>query len=83
MNTFLYLCIVFTLLDIFFIVYAWTLQFFPAEWRRKVNRNPNTLNPDGNNDSMTGMVIILTTAIACALWASFFYVQLLVPKIGI
>ena len=59
MNTFLYLCIVFTLLDIFFIVYAWTLQFFPKEWRDKVNRNPNTLNPDGNNDSITGMVIIL------------------------
>ena len=83
MNTFLFLCLVFTLLDIFFIVYAWTLQFFPKEWREKVNRNPNTFNPDGNNDSITGMVIILTTAIACALWVSFFYVQLLVPKISI
>ena len=83
MNTFLYLCLLFTLLNIFLIVYAWTLQFFPKEWRDKVNRNPNSLNPNGNNDSMTGMAIILVTAITCALWASFFYVQLCVPKISI
>ena len=55
MNTFLYLCIVFTLLDVFLIVYAWTLQFFPTQWREKVNRNPSSLHPDGNNDSLTGM----------------------------
>ncbi len=83
MKTFLYLCIVFTLLDIFLNFYAWTLQFFPKAWRDKVNRNPRSANPDGNNDSITGIVIILITAIACGLWASFFYVQLLVPKISI
>ena len=79
-DTFLYLCIVFTLLDIFFIVYAWTLQLFSQSVARQgQSESQYSGNPDGNNDSITGMVIILMTNIACTLWASFFYVQLLVP----
>ena len=83
MKTLLFLSLAFTLIDIFLIVYAWTLQFFPKTWREKVNSQPRSLNPQVNNDSLTGILIIFITAIACALWATFFYVLLLVPKIGI
>ena len=35
MNTFLLLNIIFTSLDIFIIIYAFSLQFFSTEWRNK------------------------------------------------
>lgn len=73
MNIFLYICILCTLLDIFLIVYAWTLPLYPQEWRDKVNRTPNSMDPKENNDSLTGMLITIVTAVACSLWAIFFY----------
>ena len=73
MTVFLYICIVLTLLDLFLIVYAWTLPLFPKQWREKVNSVPNTLNPRHNNDSLTGMLIIIVTAVTCSLWGIFFY----------
>jgi len=83
MKTLLYACILITLLDVFLIVYAWTLPLFPQQWRDKVNRNPRSLNPSTNNDSLTGILIILVTALMCALWATIFYVHLLVPGLFI
>ena len=73
MSVFLYICIILTLIDIFLIVYAWTLPLFPQEWREKVNSKPNTLDPRHNNDSLTGMLIIVVSAITCSLWGIFFY----------
>lgn len=73
MNLFLYICIVLTLIDAFLIIYAWTLQFFPKEWRDKVNSEPNSMDPSVNNDSLTGMLIIIVTAVVCTLWGLFFY----------
>ena len=83
MRTLFFICIVLTLLDVFLIVYAWTLPLFPQEWRDKVNRNPRSLNPSTNNDSLTGMLIILLTAVTCSLWAVLFYIDLLVPGLFI
>ena len=81
MKTLLFVCILMTLLDAFLIIYAWTLRFFPKEWRDKVNRDTGSLDPRTNNDALTGMLIILVTAMACALWATLFYVELLVPRL--
>ena len=79
MNQLYFICIMMTLLDAFLIVYAWTLPLFPQVWRDRVNSVPNSLDPRVNNDSLTGMLIILVTAVTCALWALLFYVHLLVP----
>ena len=83
MRTLFFICIVMTLLNVFLIVYAWTLPLFPQEWRDKVNRNPRSLNPSSNNDSLTGVAIILVTAVTGVLWAVLFYVDLLVPGLFI
>ena len=82
-NTLLYICICMTLLDVFLIVYAWTLPLFPNTWREKVNRELGSLSPQKNNDSLTGMLIILVTALTCVLWATLFYVDLMVPGLFI
>ena len=83
MQTFLYLCVLVTLINVFLIVYAWTLPLFPKDWRDKVNREPASLDPRKNNDSLTGMLIILVTALGCVMWAALFYVDLLVPGLFI
>ena len=83
MKHFLFLCILMTMLDVFLIVYAWTLPLFPEGWRTKVNSQPNSLDPRVNNESVTGILIILTTAVTCALWTLLFYVDLLVPGLTI
>jgi hypothetical protein len=83
MNILYYFCILLTLLDVFLIVYAWTLPLFPQEWRDKVNREPRSLSPTTNNDALTGILIILVTAVTCTLWAVLFYVHILVPGLFI
>ena len=82
MNTLLYTCIFVTLFDVFLIIYAWTLPLFPKDWRDKVNRDTGSWSPQRNNDSLTGMAIILVTAVMCSLWAVLFYVELLVPGLS-
>ena len=83
MKQLFFICIMMTLLDAFLIVYAWTLPLFPQAWRDRVNSVPNSLDTRVNNDSLTGMLIILVTAATCALWALLFYVHLLVPGLFI
>ena len=45
MEKFLFVNIIFTTLNIFLIVYAYSLSFFPIKWRKKVDQ-----------DSIVGMV---------------------------
>ena len=78
-----YLCILMTLMDVFLVVYAWTLPLFPQEWRDKVNSEPRSLSSRTNNDALTGILIILVTAVTCTLWAVLFYVHILVPGLFI
>ena len=83
MKTLYYLCILMTLVDVFLLVYAWTLPLFPQEWRDKVNSDPRSLSTRTNNDSLTGILIILVTAVTCTAWAVLFYVHVLVPGLFI
>ena len=39
MDKFLFFNIIVTILNIFLIVYAYSLNFFPKKWRKKVNQD--------------------------------------------
>jgi len=76
MAIFLFICCSVSLITLFLIIYAFTLPFFPDEWRSKVNSNPQSLNPRYNNESITGIVIILFSAVALIGWISYLYLYL-------
>ena len=61
---------------IFLLIYVSTLHLFPKEWREKVNSNKRSLNPKFNNDSITGIVIIILSAVMVILWSTYFYIAL-------
>ena len=69
----LYVSTLLTLLSLFLIIYAFTLPLFPDEWRKKVNSRPNSLNPKYNNESLTGILIIIITAITFICWSIFLF----------
>ncbi len=62
MNIFLLFNIIFTALNIFIIIYAYSLQFFPKEWRNKIKQ-----------DSLVGLTIIFLTMLTGLLWIFYFY----------
>ena len=39
MNIILFINIIFSALNIFIIIYAYSLNFFPKKWRKKVNQD--------------------------------------------
>ena len=51
-----------TALDVFIIIYAFSLQFFPTEWRNKIKQ-----------DTLVGMTLIFLTMLCCFLWVFYFY----------
>ena len=53
-----------------------TLHLFPKEWREKVNSNKRSLNPKFNNDSITGIIIIILSSVMIVLWSIYFYIAL-------
>ena len=61
---------------IFLLIYVSTLHLFPKDWREKVNSNKKSLNPKFNNDSLTGIVIIILSAAMVILWSTYFYIAL-------
>ena len=61
---------------IFLLIYVSTLHLFPKEWREKVNSNKKSLNPKFNNDSLTGIVIIILSAAMVILWSTYLYIAL-------
>jgi hypothetical protein len=65
MNQLLFLSIIFSALNVFIIVYAYSLNFFPKKWRKKVDQ-----------DSLVGLAIIFVTMITMFLWViySFFII---------
>ena len=73
MNYLLYTSIVLTIFMSFLIIYAFTLPFFPDEWRKKVNSNQKSLNPKHNNESLTGALIIIISAATGLFWGFYFY----------
>ena len=57
--------IVISSLNIFIIVYAYSLNFFPKKWRKKVNQ-----------DSLVGLAIIFFTMLSMFAWIVYFYIKL-------
>ena len=62
MKTFLYLNIIATGLNIFIIIYAYSLNFFPKKWRKKVNQ-----------DTLVGLALIFFSLFTFFLWVIYFY----------
>jgi len=69
MNIFLLFNIIFTALNIFIIIYAYSLQFFPKEWRNKIKQ-----------DSLVGLTIIFLTMLTCFLWVFYSYFSIFYEK---
>ena len=66
MEKFLFFNIVILMLNIFLIVYAYSLNFFPKKWRNKVNQ-----------DTLVGLALIFLTMFTGFLWVFYFYIKLL------
>ena len=66
MERFLFFNIVVLMLNIFIIVYAYSLNFFPKKWRNKVNQ-----------DTLVGLALIFLTMFTCFFWVIYFYFILL------
>ena len=66
MEKFLFINIVITALNLFIIVYAYSLNFFPLKWRKKVNQ-----------DTIVGLALIFLTMFTGFLWVFYFYFKLL------
>ena len=66
MDKFLFFNIVITILNIFLIVYAYSLNFFPKKWRKKVNQ-----------DTLVGLALIFLTMFTGFLWVFYYYFKLI------
>ena len=66
MEKFLFINIIISALNIFIIVYAYSLNFFPKKWRKKINQ-----------DSLVGLALIFSTMITGFLWVFYFYFLLI------
>ena len=67
MKTFLYLNIIVTGLNVFIIIYAYSLNFFPKKWRKKVNQ-----------DTLVGLALIFLSLLTFFLWAIYFYYKIFI-----
>ena len=65
MKTFLFITTILTALNIFVIVYAYSLSFFPVKWRKKIKQ-----------DTLVGMVLIFLTMCTCFLWVIYIYYKI-------
>ena len=66
MDKFLFINIVISALNVFIIVYAYSLNFFPIKWRKKVNQ-----------DSLVGFALIFFTMATMFVWIIYFYLLLI------
>ena len=65
MTKLLFLSIIFSALNVFIIVYAFSLNFFPKKWRKKVDQ-----------DTLVGLALIFITMITMFLWVFYFYFKI-------
>ena len=65
MTKLLFLSIIFSILNIFIVIYAYSLNFFPKKWRNKVNQ-----------DTLVGLALIFLTMTTGFLWVFYFYFKL-------
>jgi len=66
MEKFLFINIIISALNIFIIVYAYSLNFFPRKWRKKVNQ-----------DTLVGLALIFFTMTTMFVWIIYFYLLLI------
>ena len=65
MDQLFFLSIIFTALNVFIIVYAYSLNFFPKKWRKKIDQ-----------DTLVGLALIFSTMITMFLWILFFFFKI-------
>ena len=65
MEKFLFFNIIVSALNIFILIYSFSLQFFPNKWRKKVNQ-----------DTIVGLAIIFSTLITMFAWIIYFYFKI-------
>ena len=65
MEKFLFINIIVSALNIFVIVYTYSLNFFPKKWRKKVNQ-----------DTLVGLALIFSTMITGFLWIFYFFFKI-------
>jgi len=65
MDKFLFINIVISALNIFIVVYAYSLDFFPKKWRKKVNQ-----------DTLVGLALIFFTMATMFAWIIYFYIKI-------
>tara|TARA_B100002052_G_scaffold171852_1_gene156444 strand:+ start:112 stop:318 length:207 start_codon:yes stop_codon:yes gene_type:complete len=66
MEKFLFINIIISALNVFIIVYAYSLNFFPIKWRKKVNQ-----------DTLVGLALIFFTMTTMFVWIIYFYILLI------
>ena len=66
MDQFLFINIIISALNIFIIVYAYSLDFFPQKWRKKINQ-----------DTLVGLALIFFTMTTMFSWIIYFYFLLI------
>ena len=65
MEEFLFINIIISALNVFIIVYAYSLNFFSKKWRKKINQ-----------DTLVGLALIFLTMTTGFLWVFYFYFKL-------
>jgi len=65
MDNFLFFNVIVSALNIFIIVYAYSLDFFPKKWRKKVNQ-----------DTLVGLALIFSTMLTMFCWIVYFYFRI-------
>ncbi len=65
MEKFLFFNIIISSLNIFIIVYAYSLNFFPLKWRKKVNQ-----------DTLVGLALIFFTMLTMFAWIIYAYLKI-------
>jgi len=65
MEKFLFINIIISALNIFIIIYAYSLKFFPQKWRKKVDQ-----------DTIVGLALIFFTMLTMFVWIIYFYYKI-------
>ena len=65
MDKFLFFNISLLAFNIFIIVYAYSLNFFPKKWRKKVNQ-----------DTLVGIALIFITMLTMFSWIIYLYLKI-------
>ena len=68
MEEFLFINIIVSALSVFVIVYAYSLNFFPKKWRKKVNQ-----------DTLVGLALIFFTMLTMFSWIIYSYFKIFTP----